>query len=109
VRSLSGGNQQKVLLAKWLLVEPRVLIVDEPTRGIDVGGKAEVHRLLIELAERGTAVLVISSDLPEVLALADRILVMAQGRIAGELSSQEASEERIIHLASDAASLEAPA
>jgi ribose transport system ATP-binding protein len=100
VRSLSGGNQQKVLLAKWLIVEPRVLIVDEPTRGVDVGGKAEVHRLLIELAERGTAVLVISSELPEVLTIADRIIVMAQGRIAGELSRAEASEEQIVHLAS---------
>jgi len=105
VRSLSGGNQQKVLLAKWLVVEPRVLIVDEPTRGVDVGGKAEVHRLLIELAERGAAVLVISSDLPEVLALSDRIIVMAQGRVAGELARSDASEERIIHLASATASL----
>jgi ABC-type sugar transport system ATPase subunit len=108
VGSLSGGNQQKVLLAKWLLVEPRVLIVDEPTRGVDVGGKAEVHRLLVELAGRGTAVLLISSDLPEVLSLADRILVMAQGRIVGELSRQEASEERILHLASDASVLAPP-
>jgi ABC-type sugar transport system ATPase subunit len=100
VRSLSGGNQQKVLLAKWLLVEPRVLIVDEPTRGVDVGAKAQVHRLLFDLAERGTAVLVISSDLPEVLTLADRVIVMAQGRIAGELSRNQATEERIVHLAS---------
>jgi ABC-type sugar transport system ATPase subunit len=100
VRSLSGGNQQKVLLAKWLLVDPRVLIVDEPTRGVDVGAKAEVHRLLFELAERGTAVLVISSDLPEVLTLADRVIVMAQGRIAGQLGRDEATEERIVHLAS---------
>jgi ABC-type sugar transport system ATPase subunit len=103
VRTLSGGNQQKVLLAKWLLVEPRVLIVDEPTRGVDVGAKAEVHRLLFELAARGTAVLVISSDLPEVLTLPDRIVVMAQGRIAGELRRGEASEETIIHLASQSA------
>jgi ABC-type sugar transport system ATPase subunit len=100
VRSLSGGNQQKVLLAKWLLVGPRILIVDEPTRGVDVGAKAEVHRLLIELAERGTAVLVISSDLTEVLALGDRVLVMAQGRIVGELSRDKATEEQIVHLAS---------
>jgi len=100
VRSLSGGNQQKVLLAKWLLVEPRVLIVDEPTRGVDVGAKAQVHRLLFDLAERGTAVLVISSDLPEVLTLADRVIVMAQGRIAGQLGRDEATEERIVHLAS---------
>jgi ABC-type sugar transport system ATPase subunit len=100
LRSLSGGNQQKVLLAKWLLVGPRVLIVDEPTRGVDVGAKAEVHRLLFELAERGAAVLVISSDLVEVLSLGDRILVMAQGRIAGELDRAEATEEKIVHLAS---------
>ncbi len=100
VRSLSGGNQQKVLLAKWLLVEPRVLIVDEPTRGVDVGAKAQVHRLLFDLADHGTAVLVISSDLPEVLTLADRVIVMAQGRIAGQLSRDEATEERIVHLAS---------
>jgi len=103
VKSLSGGNQQKVLLAKWLQVEPRVLIVDEPTRGVDVGGKAEVHQLLVELAERGTAVLVISSDLPEVLALGDRVLVMAQGRLAGELSRADASEERVMHLAAGTA------
>ena len=100
VRTLSGGNQQKVLLSKWLLVEPRVLIVDEPTRGVDVGAKAEVHRLLFELADRGTAVLVISSDLPEVLTLGDRVMVMARGQIAGELTRAEATEEAIIHLAS---------
>ena len=100
VRSLSGGNQQKVLLAKWLLVEPRVLFVDEPTRGVDVGAKAEVHRLLVELAERGTALIVISSDLTEVLALADRVVVMARGQVAGELDRGAATEERIIHLAS---------
>ena len=108
VRSLSGGNQQKVLLAKWLLVEPRVLIVDEPTRGVDVGAKAEVYRLLVELAERGTGVLVISSDLTEVLALGDRVLVMAQGRIAGELSRSNATEEAIVHLASGTAPAGSP-
>ncbi len=100
VVSLSGGNQQKVLLAKWLLVKPKVLIVDEPTRGVDVGAKAEIHRLLFELSRQGTAVVVISSDLPEVLTVADRILVMAEGRITGELSHEEADEERIMHLAS---------
>ncbi|MEZ6151804.1 MAG: sugar ABC transporter ATP-binding protein [Pirellulaceae bacterium] len=100
VRSLSGGGQQKVLLAKWLLIEPRVLIVDEPTRGVDVGAKVEVHQLLVELAERGTAVIVISSDLTEVLALGERIMVMACGQIVGEMSGDEATEERIIHLAS---------
>jgi ribose transport system ATP-binding protein len=103
VKNLSGGSQQKVLLAKWLLVEPRVLIVDEPTRGVDVGAKADVHQLLVELAERGTAVLVISSDLPEVLALGDRVLVMAQGRLTGELSRDDASEERVMHLAAGTA------
>ncbi len=100
VRSLSGGNQQKVVLAKWLLVNPKVLIVDEPTRGVDVGAKAEVHRLLRELAAKGTAVIVISSDLPEVLAVADRILVMREGRLNGELSYAEATEERIMRYAS---------
>jgi len=100
VVSLSGGNQQKVLLAKWLLVKPKVLIVDEPTRGVDVGAKAEIHRLLFELSRQGVAVIVISSDLPEVLTVADRVLVMAEGRLSGELSHEEATEERIIHLAS---------
>lgn len=100
VQTLSGGNQQKVILARWLLVQPRVLIVDEPTRGVDVGAKAEVHALLRQLAASGTAVIVISSDLPEVLALGDRILVMSEGRITGELSSDEATEEAILKLAS---------
>jgi ABC-type sugar transport system ATPase subunit len=103
VRSLSGGNQQKVLLAKWLLVEPRILIVDEPTRGVDVGAKAEVHKLLVELADRGAAVLVISSDLPEVLALGDRVIVMAHGRIVGELARGQATEEAVMHLAAGTA------
>src|SRR6202034_46472 len=96
VSMLSGGNQQKVVLAKWLSRRPSVLIVDEPTRGIDIGTKAEVHRLLAELAAEGVAVLVISSELPEVLALADRILVMREGRLAATLSRDEANEERII-------------
>jgi rhamnose transport system ATP-binding protein len=96
---LSGGNQQKVVLAKWLATEPKVLIVDEPTRGIDVGTKAEVHRLLSELAGRGVAVLMISSELPEVLGMADRVLVMHEGRITGELSRAEADEERVMRAA----------
>jgi rhamnose transport system ATP-binding protein len=94
--SLSGGNQQKVVLAKWLGRRPRVLIVDEPTRGIDIGTKAEVHRLLEELAAEGVAVLVISSELPEVLRLANRILVMREGRLVAELAHADATEERIV-------------
>lgn len=98
-QSLSGGNQQKVLVGKFLVTQPKVLILDEPTRGVDVGAKAEIHRLIGELAEQGIAVLMISSDLPEVLALADRVVVMRDGRVAGELSRSEMSEEAIMHLA----------
>ncbi|MFB9840010.1 ATP-binding cassette domain-containing protein, partial [Actinoallomurus acaciae] len=93
---LSGGNQQKVVLAKWLSTEPVVLIVDEPTRGIDVGTKAEVHRLLSQLAADGLAVLMISSDLPEVLGMADRVLVMHEGRLTAEIPRSEATEETIM-------------
>jgi ABC-type sugar transport system ATPase subunit len=99
VRLLSGGNQQKVLLAKWLARQPRVLIVDEPTRGVDVGSKADVHAILRDLAAAGTALLVVSSDLPEVLALAHRIVVMSEGRITGELDVSEADEVSILQLA----------
>ncbi|MBB5139725.1 rhamnose transport system ATP-binding protein [Thermocatellispora tengchongensis] len=93
---LSGGNQQKVVLAKWLAIGPSVLIVDEPTRGIDVGTKAEVHRLLSELAGQGMAVLMISSDLPEVLGMADRVLVMHEGRITAEIPRERATEESVM-------------
>jgi ABC-type sugar transport system ATPase subunit len=103
VDSLSGGNQQKVMLAKWLLVNPRIMMVDEPTRGIDVGAKAEVHALLHDLSRKGTAIIVISSDLPEVLALADRILVMRDGGISGEMSGHEATEEKVMRLATTSA------
>ena len=96
VTFLSGGNQQKVVLAKWLSRKPSLLIVDEPTRGIDVGTKTEVHRLIASLARDGVAVLVISSELPEVLTLADRILVMHEGRLAAELTHAEATEETIV-------------
>jgi ABC-type sugar transport system ATPase subunit len=99
VKHLSGGNQQRVLLARWLLVNPRVLIVDEPTRGVDVVGKAEIHKLLYGLARSGTAVMLISSELPEILAVADRILVMREGRITGELNPRQASEEEILRCA----------
>jgi ABC-type sugar transport system ATPase subunit len=99
VGRLSGGNQQKVLLGRWLLTRPKVLIVDEPTRGIDVAAKAEVHARLTSLAARGAAVLVVSSDLPETLALCDRVIVMHLGRVSGELTRAEADEERIMALA----------
>ena len=98
MRYLSGGNQQKVVLGKWLAVEPRVLVVDEPTRGVDVGAKQTVHRLLRDLAGRGMAVLVISSELPELIGLSDRIVVLHQGSVAGELPAG-ASEEAVMRLA----------
>ena len=99
VGELSGGNQQKVMLARWLLVRPPVLIVDEPTRGIDIGAKREVHQILHDLAREGTAIVFISSELPEVLAMADRILVMREGQLAAELSPAEATEEQVLRLA----------
>src|SRR5436305_13121102 len=99
VWTLSGGNQQKVVLAKWLARKPRLLIVDEPTRGIDVGTKAEVHRLLSELAAQGVAVLMISSELPEVLGMADRIVVLFEGRVMREFARAEATEDAIMRAA----------
>ncbi|MGX1953011.1 sugar ABC transporter ATP-binding protein [Streptomyces anulatus] len=99
VRTLSGGNQQKVVIGKWLLADTRVLILDEPTRGIDVGAKVEIYQLINELTASGHAVLMISSDLPEVLGMSDRVLVMAQGRIAGELPADEATQDAVMALA----------
>ncbi len=99
VGTLSGGNQQKVMLAKWLNTKPRLLIVDEPTRGIDVGAKAEVHQILRALAAEGVAIIIISSDLPEVLSLADRILVMREGSIVGEFKGDDATDEAVMRLA----------
>ncbi len=100
IRELSGGNQQKVVLGKWLLTNPRVLLLDEPTRGIDVGAKVEVHRVIGELAAEGLAVLLISSDLPEVLSLSDRILVLRAGRLVAEFSHEDANPEAVIAAAS---------
>ncbi|MFA6154657.1 sugar ABC transporter ATP-binding protein [Mesorhizobium sp.] len=98
IEGLSGGNQQKVILARWLARDPKVLIVDEPTRGVDVGAKAEVHQILVQLAARGIAVMMISSELPEVLAVSDRIVTMRRGRITGEMPGVEANEERLMEL-----------
>lgn len=102
IRELSGGNQQKVVIGKWLLTEPKVLLLDEPTRGIDVGAKAEVHKVIVELAKSGLAVLMVSSDLPEVLALSDRIIVMRGGHIVEDFSRENATAERVIAAASGA-------
>lgn len=96
VGELSGGNQQKVVLAKWIGVGPKVLILDEPTRGVDVGAKREIYQLMNELAERGMAIIVISSDLPEVMGVSDRILVIHEGKLAGEVSRSEATQEKIM-------------
>jgi ribose transport system ATP-binding protein len=99
VGSLSGGNQQKVVIAKWLIADTDILIFDEPTRGIDVGAKSEIYKLLNDLARQGKAVIMISSELPEILRMSHRILVMCEGRITGELASAEATQERIMTLA----------
>jgi L-arabinose transport system ATP-binding protein len=99
VGKLSGGNQQKVVLARWLAARPKVLILDEPTRGIDVGAKAEIYRLVDDLANEGLGIMFISSELPEILGLSDRIYVMQNGRITGELSGASANEEAVLGLA----------
>jgi len=97
--SLSGGNQQKVALARWLATNPRVLILDEPTQGIDVGAKSEIHRLMCDLAEAGMAIIMISSELPEILGMSDRIAVMRGGTVVGLMDRHEATQQRIIELA----------
>ncbi|PCK19647.1 D-xylose ABC transporter ATP-binding protein [Bacillus pumilus] len=98
-RSLSGGNQQKVVIAKWIGIQPKVLILDEPTRGVDVGAKREIYQLMNELTDRGVAILMVSSELPEVLGMSDRVLVIHEGTISGELDQTEATQERIMTLA----------
>jgi L-arabinose transport system ATP-binding protein len=99
VATLSGGNQQKVVLARWLARRPKVLILDEPTRGVDVGAKAEIYSIINDLAAQGMALLVISSEMPELLGLSDRIVVMQGGRVTGEVTRAEATEERVLALA----------
>jgi ABC-type sugar transport system ATPase subunit len=98
-REMSGGNQQKIVLGKWLARRPRVLLLDEPTRGIDIAAKAEIHRVLLDAADRGTAILMASSDMPELLAICDRVLVMRAGKITAELGPGEMSEESILRSA----------
>ena len=100
IRQLSGGNQQKTVMARWLSIRPKFLIIDEPTQGVDVGAKFEIYELLHELARQGTAILLISSELPEILTLANRIVVICQGSVAGELDKEKATEEKILQLAS---------
>jgi inositol transport system ATP-binding protein len=101
VQRLSGGNQQKVLVGRWLLTAPRILILDEPTRGIDVGAKAEIHRLISNLAAGGAAVVMISSEMPEILGMSDRVMVMREGRVAGFLDRQEANQVDLMRLAAN--------
>jgi inositol transport system ATP-binding protein len=100
IQNLSGGNQQKVLIGRWLLKQPRILILDEPTRGIDVGAKAEIHRLVVQLAAQGVAVIMISSEMPEVLGMSDRVVVMHEGRVTGIVERKDADQVRIMDLAS---------
>jgi len=99
IQNLSGGNQQKVLLSRWLLTDPDILIIDEPTRGIDVGAKSEIHRLMSELAKQGKAIIMVSSEMPEILGMSDRVVVMCEGRLVSEVSRKEATQEKIMELA----------
>ena len=99
IRSLSGGNQQKVIIGRWLLTKPEVLLLDEPTRGIDVGAKYEIYQLIINLAKEGKGVIMVSSEMPELLGVCDRILVMSGGRLAGEVDAKNTSQEEILTLA----------
>jgi inositol transport system ATP-binding protein len=96
IKLLSGGNQQKVLVSRWLLTSPDILILDEPTRGIDVGAKAEIHRLMSKLAQEGKAIIMISSELPEILGMSDRILVMRLGRIVAEFEGSRATQQTVL-------------
>lgn len=101
VNQLSGGNQQKVIIAKWLMMYPKVLILDEPTRGIDVGAKSEIYQIMNELTEQGVSIIMISSDMEEIMGMADRILVMCEGKISGELHKGEYTQEKILEYAAE--------
>jgi ribose transport system ATP-binding protein len=102
---LSGGNQQKIVIAKWLLRDCDILFFDEPTRGIDVGAKSEIYKLIDALAAQGKAIVMISSELPEILRMSHRVLIMCEGRITGELAAGAATQEKIMHLATQRESL----
>ena len=99
ITSLSGGNQQKCIIARWLLIEPKLLLLDEPTRGIDVGAKAEIYNLIRRLVGQGMAIIMTSSELPELLTVSDRIIVLCEGRLTAELPRAQATEETIMHAA----------
>jgi ABC-type sugar transport system ATPase subunit len=99
ITNLSGGNQQKTIIGRWLLVKPKVLLLDDPTRGVDVGAKAELYRLMDQLCREGLGIIVTSSELPELMTLCDRILVLCEGRLTAEFSRQEATEQRIMEAA----------
>ena len=99
IRSLSGGNQQKVIIGRWLLTEPEVLLLDEPTRGIEVGAKYEIYQLILDLANKGKTVIMVSSEMPELLGVCDRIVVMSGGRVAGEVDARNTTQEEIMTLA----------
>jgi ABC-type sugar transport system ATPase subunit len=107
VNNLSGGNQQKVVLAKWLSSHPKILIMDEPTRGIDVGAKAEVHALMSQLAQQGLAILMISSEMPEIMGMSDRVIVLCQGRVTGEFKRDSMTQEEIMTSATKFVKLDA--
>lgn len=100
VKNLSGGNQQKVVIAKWLLAEAKILIMDEPTRGIDVNAKSEIYALMKEFVENGGSIIMVSSELPEILGVANRIMVMREGKVAGFVNEEDAAEEIVMSLAS---------
>ena len=99
IRTLSGGNQQKVIFGRWMLTDPEILMLDEPTRGIDVGAKFEIYQLIAELAEKGKAIIIVSGELPELLGVCDRICVMSGGRLVGEVDAANATQEQIMALA----------
>ncbi len=99
IKNLSGGNQQKVILGRWLLTDPQVLLLDEPTRGIDVGAKYEIYELILDLARQGRGVIMVSSEMPEIMGVCDRIIVMSGGRIAGEVDGKNCTQEQIMGLA----------